>query len=168
MDHLVTKQVFTFDAEEHVTIAHRNRDHHRSCLAAAESIFIDDDFEPRIPVAQISRRVRGNKYVRFRFDRRQEPIAPGVDALTALPRDAIVTISLGCEVQLRFALAIGFHCLREYVVMLITAKLQAPRPLASAHEWRKHTGALLQFAQLRALSLHGHADRSRSPTSNHA
>ena len=94
MDHLVTKQVFAFDTEKYVTIADRNRDHHRRCLPGAESVFVDDDFETAAVIPQISRRVGRDENIGFCFDRRQKAIAFEVNALAALPRDAIIPFSV--------------------------------------------------------------------------
>src|SRR6185369_5097408 len=151
VDHLITKQVFAFDTEQHVTIRHRHRDHDGRSLARAKRVFIDDDLDTLVAITEIGRRVGGNKHVCFCFHWRQEAIAFHIDALAALPRHAIETLALGREVQLRDALAVSLHCLREYVVMLITAKLQSPTSLASRWKRWKEVRLLLQTSQFFAL-----------------
>ena len=75
MDQTVTKQVFTFDTEQHVTIRLRHRDHDRRSLSGAESVFIDDDLHTAVVITEISRGIGTNENISFGFDRRQQTIA---------------------------------------------------------------------------------------------
>ena len=100
MDHLVTKQIFTFDTEEHIAIADRNRNHHRRRLSGAERVFVDDDLETVAPVTEIGSGIGSDKDISLCFDRWQKAIALRIDALTALPRDAVITFFVGSEIEL--------------------------------------------------------------------
>src|SRR6185369_4842015 len=81
----------------------------------------------------------------------QEAVAFHINALAALPRHAIETFAIRREVQLCDAVSVSLHYLREYVVMLITAKLQSPASLSSRRERRKEIRLLLQTSQFFAL-----------------
>src|SRR5215204_4527944 len=142
VDHLVTEQVFTFDAKQHVSVCNRRGDHYGRSLSRTERVFIDNDLEPVASITEIGRGIGRHEYVRLCFYWRQESIPFHIDALATLPRDAVVAFALGSEVKLRSAVAVRLNCLREDLVVLIPAKLQSPMTLTSRCERRKEIGSL--------------------------
>src|SRR6185503_16236935 len=151
MDQTVTEQVFTFDTKQHIPIGLRHRDHHGGSLSGAERVFVDDEIETFMVIAEISRGIGADEDVSLGFNRRQQAIAHHIGALAALPRDVIVAFALGCEIQLGHTVFISLNRLRAYLVLLITAKLQSPPTLTFLSQGRKHIRTFAQLAQLFAL-----------------
>src|SRR6266536_4109041 len=129
VNELVVVEVFALDGEKNIAIVSRHHQHDGRGLTGAESIFVHDDLDATVAVAKISGGIGCDEDVGLRIYGWQKFVPPTA-VLAALPLHSVVAVSLRPEAQFRFTLGIRFHCRRRNVVVLITAKLKSPGPLA--------------------------------------
>jgi len=141
----IAQQVLGFDAEQHVAVVGRHRQHHRRRLSDVERVAIDDDLQPARTVAQLGRRAGRDPDRCLGVDRR------AVGVLTD-PGDAIEALALGCELQQGVALGIGRQRADEDLVVLVAAELESPRPFVK-RAWRRGKDGQLPAQALQLFPL---------------
>src|SRR5690349_4860473 len=125
MDQLIVVEVVCFSREEHIAVGAGHAEQNRSGLSGLESIFVHDDLQAALAIAELGGAVARHPDSGLSADRLRDA-RQRVSAGFACPQDAVVPFAFGSESKFRLTFAGRLYRAFQDVVVLIAAKLELP------------------------------------------